>query len=83
MQQDNSALSRVAGILSRFASVDRVRITRDSRLRDEFGINSLSMIDLVVMAEDEFNVRIPDEEAERFETVGDVVDFLQRASVVS
>ncbi len=82
MQQD-SVLSRVADILSQFTGVDRLRIARDSRLRDEFGMNSLSMIDLVVAAEDEFNVRIPDEEAERFETVGDMVNFLQRAIAVS
>ena len=82
MEADNSTLSRVADILSRFARVDRVSIIRDSRLRDEFGINSLSMIELVVTVEDEFNVRIPDEEAERFETVGDVVDFLRQATVV-
>ena len=82
MQQD-SVLSRVAEILSRFAKVDRASIIRDSRLRDEFGINSLSMIDLVVTVEDEFSVRIADEEAERFETVGDLVDFLQRAIAAS
>lgn len=82
MQQGNSTLSRVAEILSSFVQADQGLIVRDSRLRDDFDINSLSMIDLVVAVEDEFSVRIPDEDAERFETVGDVVDFLQRAIVV-
>jgi acyl carrier protein len=83
MQQDNRLLDRVAQLLVQVAKVDPAQITRDSRLRDGFGIDSLSMIDLVVTAEDAFDVRIPDEDAERFETVGDIVDFLQRADVAT
>lgn len=79
MQQVDSTLAGVAEILTKVTKVDRAGVTRDSRLRDEFGIDSLSMIDLAVAVEDEFGVRIPDDDAERFETVGDVVDFLRRA----
>ncbi len=79
MQQDDSTLAGVAEILAEVAKVDRTQVTRDRKLRDEFGIDSLSMIDLVVAAEDEFGVRIPDEDAERFETVGDLVDFVHKA----
>lgn len=81
MQQDDSALARVAAILAHAVKIDRAGISGDSRLRDEFGIDSLSMIDLVVAVEDKFGVRVPDEDAERFETVGDLVDFLDRAKV--
>jgi len=37
------------------------------------------MVDLVCEVEDAFGVRIPDEDAERFKTVGDVADFLNEA----
>lgn len=83
MQQDDSILARIARILSQVAPVNQSQIARGSRLRDEFGIDSLSMIDVVVTAEDAFGVRIPDEDAERFETVGDMVDFLQRGGVAT
>ena len=82
MQRDDNTLSGVAETLACIAEVDRVSIVRDSRF-SEFGINSLSMIDLVVAVEDRFNVRIPDEEAERFETVCDMVEFLHRAMVAT
>ena len=80
MQQDDieSALARIAEEIAR---IDRARISPDRRLRKDLGLDSLSMIDFAVAAEDEFGVRIPDEELERFETVGDVVDYVRRARV--
>jgi acyl carrier protein len=81
MQQDNDVLSRFAEVLKKAASVDRAVITRDTKLRDELGIDSLSMIDVAVASEDEFGIRIPDEDVERFKTAGDFVDYIQEARV--
>ncbi len=73
------SLAGLVSVLARVALVDLVRIARDSRLQDDFGIDSLAMVDLVCEVEDAFGVRIPDEDAERFKTVGDVADFLNEA----
>lgn len=81
MQEDNDILSGFAEVLEKVAKVDRTEITRDKRLRDDFGIDSLSMIDVAVAAEDAFGVLLPDEDVERFETVGDAVDYIQQARV--
>ena len=81
MQEDNDILSGFAEVLEKVAKVDRTEITRDKRLRDDFGIDSLSMIDVAVAAEDVFGVLIPDEDVERLETVGDAVDYIQQARV--
>ena len=54
---------------------------RDARLREDLGITSLSMIDVACAAEDRFGVRIPDDDLERFVTLGDAVDFLRAAGV--
>ena len=78
----NCILAGVAAILAKAAQADPAAITRNSRLREDFGIDSLAMIDLVVAAEDQFGVRIPDEDAERFTTVGALVDFISRAKSV-
>ena len=79
MQQHNDILARFAEVLEKTAKMDRAVITRDKSLKRDFGIDSLAMIDVAVAAEDEFGVRIPDEEVERFETVGDFIDYVQQA----
>lgn len=52
---------------------------RDARLCEDLGITSLSLIDVACAAEDRFGVRIPDDDLERFVTLGDAVDFLRAA----
>lgn len=79
MQQHNDILARFAEVLEKTAKMDRAVITRDKSLKRDFGIDLLSMIDVAVAAEDEFGVRIPDEEVERFETVGDFIDYVRQA----
>ena len=79
MPHDDDILQAFAGVLAKTAKVERTAVTRDRRLRDELGIDSLSLIDVAVAGEDEFGVRIPDEDLEQFETVGDVVDFVRQA----
>lgn len=81
MQQDGIPAA-FAAILTRFAKADRATITRDQRLQADLGIDSLSMIDVACAAEDAFGIRLPDEDLERFRTVGDAVDYIQRARPV-
>ncbi|MBV8914906.1 MAG: acyl carrier protein [Acetobacteraceae bacterium] len=51
---------------------------RDTKL-EALGLDSLAKIDLAVAAEDRWGVAIPDEDLERFVTVGDLLDHIQRA----
>ena len=69
----------LADVLHRTVGADLAGITRGSRLREDLGINSLTMIDVACAAEDRFGVRVPDDDLERFVTVGDAVDFLHAA----
>ena len=69
--------SALAGILCATLGADTARMTRGSRLREDLGITSLSLIDVACAAEDHFGVRIPDDDLERFVTLGDAVDFLR------
>jgi acyl carrier protein len=55
------------------------RIDREVRL-DKLGLDSLAKIDLAVAAEDRFGIVIPDEYLERFAIVGDLLDYVQRAT---
>ena len=69
-------LAGVAAIAAPVLGMEPAAITTETSLRDR--VDSLAMVDLVVAAEDAFGVRIPDEDAEGFETVGDVVEFIGR-----
>ena len=82
MQQDRIEAT-FAGVLEKVAKVDRAAVARDRRLREDLGIDSLSLIEVAVAAEDAFGVMIPDEDLERFQTVGDVVDHIQRSRVAA
>jgi acyl carrier protein len=77
MQQDDIQ-AVLAEIFEKVAKVERGSVVRDKRLQEDLGIDSLSLIDLAVATEDAFAVGIPDEELERFQTVGDIVDHIRR-----
>ena len=56
--------------------VDPELITMEAELKNDLGINSLDLADLVFQCEDKFGVTIEDDELSKFITVKDVVDFL-------
>jgi len=76
-------IRRCVKIFEKVAKVDRAAVARDKRLQEDLGIDSLSLIDLAVATEDAFAVGIPDEELERFQTVGDIVDHIRRCRVAA
>lgn len=82
MHQDD-VQAALAGMLAVAAKMCPADVTRDKRLREDLGINSLSLIDVTVAAEDAFGVMIPDEDLKRFQTVGDVPDHIRRAKVTT
>lgn len=69
----------LAGIIERYAKVKPAKVTREQRFQADLGIDSLTMIDVAVAAEDAFGVQIPEDDLESFATVGDAVDYIQRA----
>jgi acyl carrier protein len=62
-------------------NVNRTAVTGDHRLREDLGIDSLSLIDVAVAAEDRFGIRIPDKDLECLQAVGDMLDYIRRAKV--
>ena len=53
------------------------RTAPDSDIVNDFGADSLDVIDMITTLSDEFGVEIPDEDIENFHTVGDVVNYLE------
>jgi acyl carrier protein len=69
--------ARVVTIVVEHLGVDRKRVTMDARFKEDLGADSLDAVELVMACEEAFGVEIPDEAAERFETVGDAVNYIR------
>ena len=57
--------------------VDAAKVTKDSSFIDDLGDDSLDTVELVMAFEEEFDMEIPDEDAQRMRTISDVIDYLK------
>lgn len=72
----NDIAERVVQIVAKIVEIDPKSVTLESAFTD-IGISSLDALELIFKIEEEFDVRIPDDAASRFRTVGDVIKELQ------
>jgi acyl carrier protein len=77
---DEQIISDLAAILNEVAGVDQTKVSSDKSFLDDLEVDSLSMVEVVMAAEDKFGVKIPDEEVKNLRTVGDAVSFIKKAS---
>lgn len=63
--------------LSKQLRIDEAVITPASKIQDDLGADSLDVLQLLMTIEDRFGIMIPDEELAHFETVDDIVKFLE------
>ena len=68
---------RVKKIVVEHLGVDEDKVTEDASFIDDLGADSLDTVELVMAFEEEFNVEIPDDAAEKIQTVGDAVNFIK------
>ncbi|MBQ6820165.1 MAG: acyl carrier protein [Clostridium sp.] len=68
---------KVREIIAEKLSINEDEITMDSSFVDDLNADSLDLVELMMALEDELDTEIPDEEAEGFKTVGDVVKYLK------
>lgn len=68
---------RVQLILVDQLSIDKENVTMTANFIDDLNADSLDIVELVMAMEQEFDISIPDEEAERIRTVGDAVNFIK------
>jgi len=69
---------RVKEIIAEILGVDEEEISWDSVFTDDLGLESLDQVELIAAMEEEFDIEIPDEEAERIITVGQAIDYIKR-----
>jgi len=68
--------SKVIEIVSEQMGVDKAEITRETSFINDLNADSLDTVELVMEFEDEFDMSIPDEEAEKIQTVGAAIDYI-------
>jgi acyl carrier protein len=68
---------KVADIIANELSVSKDEIKMETSLQDDLGADSLDAVELIMTIEDEFDLQIPDENAQNLKTVGDIVKLLE------
>lgn len=68
---------KVKGIIVEQLGVSDTSVTTESAFIDDLGADSLDIVELIMALEEEFDTEIPDSDAEKIVTVGDVVDYIK------
>ncbi len=68
---------QVREIICKQLELEESDVTMETNIRDDLGADSLDLVDLAISLEDEFEVEVPDSILEKFETVGDIVKFIE------
>jgi acyl carrier protein len=70
--------SKMIDIIVEQLSVDRDKVVSGASFVDDLGADSLDLVELIMAMEEEFDVEIPDEEAEKITTVQDAINFVSK-----
>lgn len=68
---------KVKEIIVDTLSCDEDKVTLEANLKDDLDADSLDAVELIMSAEEEFDIEIPDTDAEKVVTVGDVVEYIK------
>jgi acyl carrier protein len=71
---------KVKEIIADQLGIDEEEIVSDASFIDDLGADSLDLVELIMALEEEFDMEIPDEDAEKISTVGDAVDYIKNNS---
>ncbi len=74
---DKSVQDRVKEIIVEQLGVNPDQVTPEAKFIEDLGADSLDTVELVMAFEEEFGAEIPDEDAEKLQTVGDVIKYIE------
>jgi len=70
--------SRVVAIIVDKLGVDEGEVTTEASFTNDLGADSLDTVELIMEFEKEFNIAIPDDQAENIQTVGEAIDYIEK-----
>ena len=70
-------LDQIKEILKDTMDTDESKITLDAKLKEDLELDSLDSVELIMSAEEEFGIEIPDEDVMNFKTVNDIVNYIE------
>ena len=73
----STVLERVTKVIVDRLNVDEEKVTLEASFRDDLNADSLDVVELVMELEDEFDMEISDEDAEKIATVGDAIKYIE------
>ncbi|UDY24867.1 acyl carrier protein [Nocardioides sp. Kera G14] len=79
MSSTEEIRAALADIVNEVVGTDADEVQLDKSFTDDLDVDSLSMVEIVVAAEEKFGVSIPDAEFKNLTTVGDAVSFIEKA----
>ena len=79
MTTRDELVAGLAEILEEVAGVNPDDVAEEKSFTEDLDVDSLSMVEVVVAAEEKFGVKIPDDEVQNLKTVGDAVSFIEKA----
>ena len=77
-KSEKDIFEKVKVIVADKLSKEKKDINLDSNFIEDLGADSLDIVELVMAFEEEFNLEVPDKEAEKLKTVGDAVNYLKK-----
>ncbi|HAT20243.1 MAG: acyl carrier protein [Roseibacillus sp.] len=75
-----SSEEKVRSIIVEQLGVNADQVTREAKLIEDLGADSLDAVELVMAVEEEFELEVPDDQAEKLIAVGDVIDYVDKSS---
>ena len=78
MSDENKTLEdKVIDIIVEQLGVEKEQVTPDAKFIEDLGADSLDTVELVMALEEEFTIEVPDEAAEKLQSVGDVIKYIE------
>ena len=70
-------LDQIKKILVETMDIEEEKVTLDAKLKDDLNLDSLDSVELIMSAEEEFGIEIPDGDVMNFKTVNDIVNYIE------
>jgi acyl carrier protein len=76
MMTKEEVLAKVKNVVAEKLNVGEDQVTADAKFVEDLGADSLDQVELIMALEDEFEMKIPEEEAEQLNTVGSAIEYI-------